>query len=103
MTKYPEHEKMASVRVQTDAIGAFLEALGEQGLVIAREHTHTETCYEDDEKATRNWPSCGYDQYELVDDRLSIERRLAAYLHIDLDKISTEKDEMLKEIRHGRE
>jgi hypothetical protein len=95
--KYPEHEKMAAVRVQADAIGAFLETLGEHGQEIARAHEHSDGCMD-----RWGYPQCGWNEGELEPIRMSIERRLAAYLNIDLDKISAEKDEMLKEIRDAR-
>lgn len=102
MNKYPEHEKMSAVRVQADVIGAYLEALGEHGLEIARKHEHVDACYVTDENHAWGRYECGFEEGEFEPVRMSIEKRLAEYLNIDLDKISAEKDEMLKEIRDER-
>lgn len=80
MIEYPEHEKVAKVKDQSQAIGAFLDAggLGE-GIVLAR------------------WEGRQGDYLDPV--HLNIEKVLAKYFGIDLDKLEAEKIQMLEELR----
>lgn len=80
VVKYPECEKMSQVRPQSQAIGEFLEWLRyEKGWVLA-------TVPEEYE-------------FTLVEASYSIEGLLAEFFGIDLDKVETERRQMLDEIR----
>ena len=81
MPKYSEHEKLRAVKDQSQAIGAYLEWLAEQGWELQRADEDGKTEYE-----------CR-----------TIERRLAEYFEIDLRKIADEKDAMLEEQRRLNE
>lgn len=72
---YPEHEKMAKVRDQSQALGEFLEWLGSMGV--------------DDLTVDGRRFNLGCD----------IEPLLGTYFDIDLEKIETEKQDMLGAVR----
>jgi len=74
--KYPEHEKMHSVKEKSQAIGEFLEQIQSEGLVI-----------------------CDYHEHEWSPISKGIEQILADYFEIDLNKIEREKRQMLDEMR----
>lgn len=94
--KFPEHEKLETVQAKSQAIGDFLEWLGEQGRFIATAHSHTPDC-----RGSDGWRACGYFDGGLQPDPVPIERRLAEYFEINLDKIEKEKQAMLREL-HAR-
>lgn len=81
---YPEHDKMAKVAVQSQAVGDFIEG---SGFVLCTWvpcqafHEDGDTC-----RAAAH----------LVETKLSTLEVLAAYYEIDLDKIETEKRAMLE-------
>ncbi len=75
--EYPEHKKLESVQAKSQEIGAFLEWLQhERGFVIA------------------TW----LDE-ELAPSHESIEKLLAAYFDVDLNRIEREKRRMLDSLR----
>lgn len=67
-----ELEKLHTVADESQKIGAFLEWLGNQGIVLG--------CWRGD---------------ELYPERLSIEKLLASYFEIDFDQVEREKRAML--------
>jgi len=81
MRKYPEHEKQAKVLDQSQTIGSFLDngGLGD-GVVLAKW----------DERPGRD---------NLYPIHMDINKILAAYFEIDLNKIEKEKQQMLKDLR----
>jgi hypothetical protein len=97
---YPEHDKLQAVKDKSQAIGAFLEWLGEQGLELCRMHKHTDICFTEDDEDQEE-PTCGLSAGQYVTDHQTIEHRLAAYFDIDLNKLEDEKREMLKALREG--
>lgn len=74
LVETPEHERMKAISADSQKLGEFLEWLGEQGVVLARWGTYE----------------------ELHPDQQSIEKRLAAYFKIDLQKIEAEKMALLE-------
>lgn len=78
MSDYPEHEKMKSVHAESQAVGRFIEWLGEHGIRLC-------VCQ----------PLS--DRYHPI--AITTTRLLADYLDIDLKKIETERQAMLAEIR----
>ena len=78
-SEYPEHDRLKSISEYSQQIGAFLEWLQEDGVVLAR-------------ISKRNGD-------RLLFDHQSIPERLARYFDIDQNKLETEKREMLAAIR----
>jgi hypothetical protein len=78
----PECDKMLAVRDKSQVIGEFLDWLGEQGITLARYTEDTEV------KMDR-----------LVPVYTSIDKILAEYFDIDLDKVEQEKRTILKALR----
>lgn len=76
MDAYPEHEKLKLVQPLSQACGAFLEWLGEQGYTICEMDEHD-----------RRWPV-----------QKSRDRLLAEHFEIDPDKLEAEKRAMLAKL-----
>ena len=72
----PEHEKMATVREHSQAIGEFLEWAGSEGYQLGSWQDHL------------FWPV-----------HKSIQQWLADYFNIDLNLIEQEKRQMLEDLR----
>ena len=88
--KYPEHEKMKEVQEDSQIIGEFLEWLkSEYELCIFRE-------------GIDNCLACEEEIDGYIPVSLKIEKILADYYDIDLDKIEKEKRQMLEEIKKGQ-
>jgi hypothetical protein len=83
--KYPECDKMIAVSKESQAIGNFLEWLGEQGILLAEYGTER------------------YHRDQLMPKHISIEKLLAEYFEIDLDKVETERRAMLDDFRKDQE
>jgi len=101
--EYPECEKTRKVQPQSQAIGEFLEWLGEEKKVrLCCMHQHTDACYEESDHK-RLWPTCGWTEYAYTPIRLSIENLLAEFLEIDLVKVEKERRVMLEKLREVRD
>ncbi len=88
---YPEHEKLQAVRERSQAIGTFLEwLLGTKGFRIAK---WMKVPDED------SWADEGAEVDELVQQHIDIEKILAEFYEIDLNKLELEKQAMLDSIR----
>ncbi len=74
---YPEHEKLAAVADESQAIGAFLDS--DQHPYVLSEWVTIE----------------GYSEPRLMPVQKSIQQILAEYFDIDLQKIEAEKRQML--------
>lgn len=75
--KYPEHEKLKTIKNESQIIGSFLDYMkNEEGIILCRLGGH---------------------EYEPL--YTSIEEILASYFDIDLRKINEEKEQMLEECR----
>lgn len=94
LTGYVEHDRVAAVKAESQAIGQFLEWLSEEGLELARRHEHADGCYDEDGRL-----ACGYRRDELAAEHSSIEVLLARYFDIDLNKLEAEKRAMLARLR----
>lgn len=78
-SKYPEHEKLAKVKNESQVIGGFLEWLdNEEGVSL-----------------------CRFEGVEIVIEHTSVEALLAKYFEIDLKVIEREKRAMLDELRQA--
>jgi len=75
MSEYPECEKLHKVKDQSFIIGQFLEWLQED-YAVAR-----------------------WDGNDLFPDHPGIEKLIAEYFNIDLNKVEKEKQEILAELR----
>ena len=84
-SKYPECEKMAAVKDESQAIGSFLEWLQHERSITV------ELCVRHDisDKLMPYW--------------INIEQLLAEYFEIDLDKVEKEQRHMLDELRRKNE
>lgn len=122
-----EHDKLHAVREKSQAIGEFLDWLDEKGIRLARYHEHADGCYEphvhdygcsdscgarkNDGKHSHPFAGCslrceketnricGWRDDALAPIHTSIEKLLAEYFEIDLDKLEREKRAMLAELR----
>lgn len=81
--KYPEHEKLAKVQEQSQAIGEFLEWLGEQRIMLAKYIDH-DVGLKKPEKISRLTPLTN-----------ATEALLAQYFKINTVKLEKEKRQML--------
>jgi hypothetical protein len=92
--RYPEHDKLQTVKESSQAIGEFLDWLqNEQAVVLAKEHQHSEDCYQDGDRV------CGVQRDELAAVIAPIHCWLARYFDIDEEKLESEKRQMLDEMR----
>lgn len=93
--KYPEHERLRTVREQSQAIGEFIDWLETEGIHLAWYPCLNETRGHDH---VAHPDECVESMYlYLVHDRP--DRLIAKFFDIDLDKIEAEKRAMLDEIR----
>ena len=138
MAQYPEHEKMAAIHTESQAIGEFLEWLsGDRGLAICQNGIMDERPvywidaldeYDGDQQAVRkaaleagvitardvswwhdiqpklrgevhHWEP--YEREGYYPASIGIQKLLAEYFNIDLNKIEQEKRQMLDEIRQA--
>lgn len=95
-----EHERLSLVKDKSQAIGDFVEWLAEKGIRLCREHEHTDTCYDDDDKK-HIWPECELRNGQFIQVYAPITKLLAEHFDIDLNKLETEKRQMLADIRKG--
>ena len=107
--KYPEHRKLRTISSESQAIGSFLDWLGETKCIeLAVRHKHVDSCYatiDSVDQAMKISPRrmCGYSDDELVPAHISIRKILAEFFDIDEAKIEQEKQEMLEELRRNNE
>ena len=85
---YPEHEKLKSVQEKSQAIGEFMEWLRYTKKYTIAKWYKSQWDADDEEETDR-----------LMPEFPSIEKLLAEYYGIDLNKIEEEKRAMLDEIR----
>ncbi|APU88960.1 hypothetical protein Rctr197k_163 [Virus Rctr197k] len=94
----PEHDKLRSVAGDTQKLGAFLEWLAADGVVLARHHHHGAGCYEVEDRGiagVRIHLTCELAEDDLMPDYETIQKRLARYVGIDLEKLEEEKRALL--------
>ena len=91
----PELDKLHAVHEKSQACGEFVEWLGtEKRIVLAMPHTHTSYCRDE------HWHlNCDVHSGELVGVHVGINKLLAEFFEIDLDKVEAEKCALLDEIR----
>jgi hypothetical protein len=85
MENYPECEKMSKVKKQSQLVGEFLDWLvNEREIVLSEYH----------EGEGRN------DEEVLMPISVKIEKLLAEFFEIDLNKVEQERRQMIEEIRN---
>lgn len=90
-TKYPEHEKLQAVVDKSQAIGTFIEWLQD----VKKLHLAKWTDIEHEDIVTDEI----HIVQELCLEPLDINKTLAEYFEIDLNKLEQEKRDMLEELR----
>jgi hypothetical protein len=89
----PEHERLHKIADKSQEIGTFLNWLDEQGIYLSREHRHTDACWSNE---------CRLRDGQLTRYYEPIQKLLARFYGIDLDKLEREKREILADIRKQR-
>lgn len=93
--KTPELDKMAKVREQSQGAGAFLDWLSsEKNLTSCEQHEHDDTCYGKDDIRM-----CGFRDGDYVPASVNIEKLLAEYFDIDLEKAENERRKILASLQ----
>lgn len=105
--RYPECEKLASVRPQSDVVGEFLDWLShkkklslckyydkEDPPFIDKDTGAPSTLFSNDSMANPEFQSIGYYPYHY-----QIEQLLAEFFEIDLKKVEKERRQMLEDAR----
>ena len=96
--KTPECDKLKAVSGSSQDIGEFLDWLtGEKGLTVCNEHEHDEWCEGEDEIIM-----CGTQSKEYTPAMLNIEKLLAEYFEIDLNKVEKERRAILAELQKAQ-
>ena len=88
-----ELEKVRAVQEQSRVLGEFLEWLAEQELCICKQHQHTEHCYPEGRTDFRIYD---LEAGEFAVDCQPIEKRLAAFFDINLEKFLAQKETALR-------
>lgn len=97
---YPEHDKLAAGKNQSQEIGDFLEWLSESGVVMCKWH---------DARLGQYWDSeleefaNTVDSSEFLPIHETVNELLARYFGIDLDVLEQENWEMLEGLRSKNE
>jgi hypothetical protein len=93
----PELDKLITLKDEwhTEKIGEFIDWLSEQGIVLAKRHEHADDCYEEGFRT----PQCGYRNDSLAPHDEVLEKLLARYVGVDLDKVEKERQRLLQAIR----
>ena len=91
-----ELEKMEKVQEKSQAIGNFIEEfLKEKGIILATYHKHSIKRCEKDEWG---W-NCGWTTEQPIPLNYDIQKLLAEYFNINLDKTEKEKQKILDDLR----
>jgi hypothetical protein len=99
--KYPELVKVERIKDKSQPVGEFLEWLTtERGIILAKYHEHSKDCHmggeDEDEDIVY---TCGYEQSDLQHCYIGIEKLLAEFFNIDLDKVEKERRQLLEDVR----
>ena len=104
----PELDRMSKVKDKSQIVGEFMDWLRDtKGLTFAKYHEHGDDCWalhEHDDlcipkcKAEREM-TCGVSEERLLPYTLNMERVLAEFFDINLDRAEKEKRSILEHIR----
>lgn len=98
--KYPECDKLERVSDESQNIGEFIDWLhNEKGYCIANTHAHQEGCFARPEFDDDDDAECGYKEDELQPIHLTIEKLLAEYFDVDMDKVEKERRKIIEDLR----
>jgi hypothetical protein len=92
MSTYPEHDKLAAVKDDTQAAGTFVEWLGTQGVFLAKTYM-----FDADDCVTEDEAEKCYERTFPV--TKSLVTLLAEWTGVDQDRLEAEKRAMLAAIR----
>jgi hypothetical protein len=81
---YPQHERLATIKDKSQAIGEFLDWMSNEGLVLCQQFTISE-----------EWP----DEKQWLPVFPNKALLLAKFFQIDYDELMAEKDRMLADFR----
>ena len=99
----PELDRMAAVKEKSQAIGEFIDIfLNEKGFGIGQPQRHTSACGGWDDEGERiqgTANECGYHTGEFVQIHTSLEKLLAEFFEIDLNKAESERRAILEFVR----
>lgn len=95
MSKHPECNKLRIIAPRSQAIGEFLDWLQDRGVVLAKYHNHSASCYDE------GVCICGLRKGNLERHRYNIQDLLAEFFSIDLAKVEAEKQAILDEVRRS--
>ncbi len=94
-----ELEKMEKVQEESQAIGDFIEEfLKNKGIVLATYHKHSKKMCDRDEWGWK----CGWRTEQPMLLHYDIQKLLAEYFSINLEKVEEEKQEILTDLRAVR-
>ena len=97
--EYPELEKVEQLMERSQPAGEFLDWLvNERKIVLAQYHKHTEDCYTDALYGNKRKIFCCSEDL-LMPCHIGIEKLLAEYFHIDLEKVEQERHQLLEDMR----
>lgn len=91
----PECEKLTQVSEESQKIGFFLEWLSGQGIILAKYDHDFSGTLRDSEGNEEDYDEMLMPTWEYKGDT-GINKLLAAYFDIDLDKVETERRTLLK-------
>jgi len=99
---YTECEKLKKIAPQSQLIGEFLDWLqNTKHINLSQLHVHDDDCYETEDDGSEGERVCGMSTQSFYPVHASIEKLLAEYFKIDLNKVETEKIAMLEELRRS--
>jgi hypothetical protein len=104
--KTPTLEKMKSVKDKSQAIGEFLDVfLAEKGVQLGAPHIHNKNCLGWDERRNRYNPGphgrCSWYSGQFEPFHYTVEKLLAEFFGIDLNKAEEEKRALLEHLQYN--
>lgn len=104
--KTPELNKLTAISEKSNAIGDFVSVfLREKGVVLGQVHKHSEKCSGWLESQTKRRPekwldeNCGVRDGEIIPFHYNMEKLLAEFYDIDLNRVEDERRAVLEALR----
>lgn len=96
MSETSELDKMSKVKNQSQKVGEFVDWLQcEKKIVFCKWHEEKGSLFDSDDNCEPFYPGGYYPEF------LQVEKTLAEFFGIDLDKIEKEKLKILEQLRKG--